>query len=138
MSHASLDTIEPAGPDRVLNSNLGNVGSPGSSNSSGIHSGGSNSAVGTSDSRNGGGGLSFFTSDRHAAVRIRGSGDDGGGFGGGVAPVSLPTVVKRSCDAAFDLPAMKVKRDGEWQTWTYGRYYHDIKAAAKAFIKFGE
>ena len=44
----------------------------------------------------------------------------------------------RACDAAYELPAMRVERDGVWLTWTYGRYYHDIKAAAKAFIKFGK
>jgi hypothetical protein len=34
-------------------------------------------------------------------------------------------------------PALKVKRNGVWQTWTYREYHEDVLTAAKAMIHYG-
>ena len=34
-------------------------------------------------------------------------------------------------------PAMKVKREGSWKTWSYKDYLNDVRTAAKGFIFLG-
>lgn len=34
-------------------------------------------------------------------------------------------------------PALRVKREGEWMTWTWKEYYRDIAAAAKSMLRVG-
>ena len=43
----------------------------------------------------------------------------------------------RACQAASNLPALRVKRKKKWISWTYENYYQDIMTAAKAFIALG-
>ena len=33
--------------------------------------------------------------------------------------------------------ALKVKRNGEWKTWTYERYVREVELAARGFIHVG-
>jgi hypothetical protein len=35
------------------------------------------------------------------------------------APISVPSLLKKCADRSPDKLAMTVKRDGEWQKWTY-------------------
>ena len=34
-------------------------------------------------------------------------------------------------------PALRVKRDGQWKTWTFKEYYLDVAKCAKSLIKVG-
>jgi len=43
--------------------------------------------------------------------------------------------MQNSLNQIPDRPALCVKRDGEWKTWTYKDYNRDVRIAAKAFIK---
>lgn len=52
-------------------------------------------------------------------------------------PISVPTFVKRRCEANAAYRALLVKRAGKWVEWTYKQYYDDIVMAAKAFVKLG-
>ena len=45
----------------------------------------------------------------------------------------LKNVVRR-CSAKT---ALRVKRNGVWQTWTFKEYYRDIAAAAKSMVRIG-
>ena len=70
-----------------------------------------------------------------------------GGFGGfrgleksdSINPTSLVTAIKNVCESpdASELTAFKVKRNGEWKSWSYAEYYRDIKCVARAFIQLG-
>ena len=33
--------------------------------------------------------------------------------------------------------ALGVKRNGEWVTWTYEDYWHDVTRAARGFLRLG-
>ncbi|XP_055353201.1 long-chain-fatty-acid--CoA ligase ACSBG2-like [Paramacrobiotus metropolitanus] len=55
----------------------------------------------------------------------------------GVQPESVPTWFTRIATNNAARPALKVKRDGAWKTWTYQQYHNDVVAAAKAFIHLG-
>ena len=37
----------------------------------------------------------------------------------------------------FQVVALKVKRDGEWKTWTYERYLREVQLVARGFIHIG-
>ena len=71
------------------------------------------------------------TWEREGAVRLRlQSSDD-------IKPESIPTFVKNRCTKAGNRTALCVKKDGQWQKWSYNEYYRDIRQAAKAFIRNG-
>jgi long-chain-fatty-acid--CoA ligase ACSBG len=55
----------------------------------------------------------------------------------GILPESLPTWFTRTVKNNANLPALKVKRNERWMTWTYAQYYDDVRTAAKAFIHLG-
>ena len=57
---------------------------------------------------------------------------------GSITPKSLITLVKEQCEQGGEsLIAFKVKRGGEWVSWTFAEYYRDIECAARAFVKLG-
>ena len=37
----------------------------------------------------------------------------------------------------FQVIALKVKRNGDWKTWTYERYLREVQLAARGFIHVG-
>ena len=37
----------------------------------------------------------------------------------------------------FQVIALKVKRGGDWKTWTYERYLREVQLAARGFIHIG-
>lgn len=55
----------------------------------------------------------------------------------GMVPESLPTWFARTVATHANLPALRVKRNNVWKTWTYQQYFDDVRAAAKAFIYLG-
>ena len=74
------------------------------------------------------------TSDPNGHTKIQISNDEARS----ASPKSLVTVVKEQCEkGGASLTAFKVKRDGEWRSWTFEDYYRDIKCVARAFIKLG-
>ena len=74
------------------------------------------------------------TSDPNGHTKIQVSNDEARS----ASPKSLVTVVKEQCEkGGASLTAFKVKRDGEWRSWTFEDYYRDIKCVARAFIKLG-
>ena len=52
-------------------------------------------------------------------------------------PESIITFFRERCKAGGSHKALSVKRDGQWQHWTYAQYYDDVRTVAKAFIKLG-
>jgi len=60
----------------------------------------------------------------------------------GSGPESLPpvTVAKKflATSSKFSTrPALSVKRDGRWKTWTWQQYHDDVMLASRAFILLG-
>ena len=52
-------------------------------------------------------------------------------------PTTVNAVFKRTSQRLADHPALRVKRNGEWKTWTWQEYYGDVARAAKSLIKLG-
>jgi long-chain-fatty-acid--CoA ligase ACSBG len=52
-------------------------------------------------------------------------------------PISVPDLLIRATKRAPERAAMAVKRNGEWQKWTYTDYLQDVRTAAKGFIALG-
>lgn len=52
-------------------------------------------------------------------------------------PISVPTLLKQAAERAPDRMALAVKRNGEWQKWTYRQYLKDVETVAKGFIALG-
>src|SRR4029453_13540953 len=46
-------------------------------------------------------------------------------------------VLDRTAAAYSDRPALRVKRNGEWQTTTWREYRHQVRLAARGFIALG-
>ena len=53
------------------------------------------------------------------------------------APVSVWSMIQETVRRCPDRPALTVKRNGGWVTWTYRQYEAEIVTVAKAFIKLG-
>lgn len=53
------------------------------------------------------------------------------------APISVPTLLRRSAERSPNNLALAVKRNDVWKKWTYNEYYKESRIAAKAFIKLG-
>lgn len=54
-----------------------------------------------------------------------------------VTPTTVCEVLKRVVRRFPNKPALRVKRDGEWLTWTWKEYYYDVACAAKSMIRVG-
>ncbi|MCL4137763.1 UNVERIFIED_CONTAM: hypothetical protein GTU68_027091 [Idotea baltica] len=54
-----------------------------------------------------------------------------------MTPISVPSLLKRTVDKYPSHIALSVKRDGQWQNFTYTEYYENVRTVAKAFIKLG-
>ncbi|ODN00703.1 Long-chain-fatty-acid--CoA ligase ACSBG2 [Orchesella cincta] len=52
-------------------------------------------------------------------------------------PMSVPSLLQRAAQRAPERMALAVKRNGEWQKWTYKQYLRDVRTAAKGFIALG-
>lgn len=52
-------------------------------------------------------------------------------------PLTVNTFLKKTALKFTDQPALRVKRNGEWRTWTWKDYYADVARGAKALIKLG-
>ncbi|CAG7784884.1 unnamed protein product [Allacma fusca] len=52
-------------------------------------------------------------------------------------PVSVPSLLKQAADRNPDKTALAIKRNGEWQKWSYRQYHNDVRAVAKGFIALG-
>ena len=44
-----------------------------------------------------------------------------------LAPMSVPTMLRRAAEEAPDKMALSVKRKGEWLAWSYKQYYKDSR-----------
>ena len=77
----------------------------------------------------------MFTTDSDGYCQIRLDNNDLDD----IPPISLVTAIKNICEASNSskLIAMKVKRDDKWISWTYAKYYNDIKTVSRAFIQLG-
>ena len=56
-----------------------------------------------------------------------------------IKPLSLVTLIQDTCNSpdTANHTVFKVKRNGEWTSWTYPQYYSDIQCLSRAFIKLG-
>ena len=54
-----------------------------------------------------------------------------------VPPTTVCNALKAVMRKYGGKPALRVKRNGEWVTWTWKEYYRDIAAAAKSMIRVG-
>ena len=54
-----------------------------------------------------------------------------------VPPTSVCEVFKKVVKKYPNKPALRVKRNGEWKTWTFKQYYLDVARGAKSLIKLG-
>ena len=57
-------------------------------------------------------------------------------------PASAPTITfmpafLRTVSKFPNHPALRVKRNGSWVSWTFRQYYNDVTRAAKSMIKLG-
>lgn len=52
-------------------------------------------------------------------------------------PTTVCEVLKRVVKQYPNKPALRVKREGRWLTWTWRDYYRDIAAAAKSMVRVG-
>lgn len=60
-----------------------------------------------------------------------------GGDPGNNEPILVQTLLNSTAEKYPDHIALKVKRHGEWQTWTYQEYRKQVRTVAKAFHKMG-
>ncbi|KAL4238196.1 hypothetical protein ACF0H5_002908 [Mactra antiquata] len=56
---------------------------------------------------------------------------------GAIKPTTVQMMMRKTVQAVPKHLAMAVKRDGQWQKWTYQQYYEQSTMAAKGFIKLG-
>eukprot|EP01135_Chromosphaera_perkinsii_P010621 Nk52_evm21s2192 gene=Nk52_evmTU21s2192 len=54
-----------------------------------------------------------------------------------VEPTTVCKVFTKTCKENPDKAALKVERNGEWECWTWKRYFDETMMAAKSFIKLG-
>lgn len=52
-------------------------------------------------------------------------------------PTTVCEVLKKVVKRLPNKPALRVKRDGSWITWTWRQYYADIASAAKSMVRLG-
>ncbi|XP_037085162.1 long-chain-fatty-acid--CoA ligase ACSBG2-like [Pollicipes pollicipes] len=58
-------------------------------------------------------------------------------FEANTKPVSVPSLLRTTAERWPDRSALCVKRDGRWQSTTFGEYYEQVRTAARAFIQLG-
>lgn len=75
----------------------------------------------------------YTTSKRNGCVKLR---KEEHGLGS-EEPISVPTLLQDAAEAYPEVVALRVKRDGEWSTWTYERYLRDVQLAARGFVHLG-
>ena len=73
----------------------------------------------------------YWTVARDGAVKLR----VGTSQHDKVSPITVHEMFKRTVEKAGDLVALAVKRNDQWQKWTYSQYMEDCRAVAKGFIK---
>ncbi len=54
-----------------------------------------------------------------------------------VPPMTVCEAFKRVCKKYAFKPALRVKRNGEWMTWTFKDYYTDVTKGAKSLVRLG-
>lgn len=54
-----------------------------------------------------------------------------------VPPTCVCEVFKKVVKKYPSKPALRVKRNGEWITWTFKQYYMDVAKGAKSMIRLG-
>ena len=54
-----------------------------------------------------------------------------------VPPTNVCEVFKKVVKKYPSKPALRVKRNGEWVTWTFKQYYLDVARGAKSMIRLG-
>jgi long-chain-fatty-acid--CoA ligase ACSBG len=54
-----------------------------------------------------------------------------------IPPVTVNDAFKSTVDKFPNRPALKVKRNNKWITWTYEEYHKDVTKAAKSMMKLG-
>lgn len=54
-----------------------------------------------------------------------------------VPPATVCDVLKKTVRRFPNKPALRVKRNREWVTWTFKEYYSDIAHAAKSMVRVG-
>ena len=54
-----------------------------------------------------------------------------------VPPTNVCEVFKKVVKKYPSKPALRVKRNGEWVTWTFRQYYLDVARGAKSMIRLG-
>ena len=54
-----------------------------------------------------------------------------------IPPVTVIEAFKQTVSKFGHRPALKVKRNDIWVTWTYNQYFNDVEKAAKSMIKLG-
>ena len=75
----------------------------------------------------------YWTVARDGAVKLR----VGTSEYDKVSPITVHEMFKRTVEKAGDLVALGVKRNDQWQKWTYSQYMEDCRTVAKGFIKLG-
>jgi len=75
----------------------------------------------------------YTTTKRNGCVKLR---KEESGLGS-EEPISVPTLLQDAASAYPDVVALKVKRDGDWKTWTYERYLREVQLVARGFIHIG-
>lgn len=76
----------------------------------------------------------IYSWDARGAVRIN---PRGPGKVENRPPISVPSLLRKCAERSPNRLAMRVKRNGDWQTWTYKEYLNDVRTCAKAFIALG-
>ena len=73
----------------------------------------------------------FWTVERDGAVKLR----VGTTEHDSETPITVHELFRRTVEGAGDHFALAVKRNNQWQKWTYAEYMRDCRIAAKGFIK---
>ena len=75
------------------------------------------------------------TTDPEGCVKIRDHFDETLEY---LPPISVISMFRNTVVNHGERNALRVKRNGIWQEWTYKMYWNEAKIVAKAFIKLGE
>ena len=55
-----------------------------------------------------------------------------------LAPISVPTLLRRTVERSPDSPALRCREEGGGQVdWTYSQYYQEVETVARAWISLG-
>ena len=73
----------------------------------------------------------YWTTARDGAVKLR----VGTSEHDKSSPITVYEMFKRTVEKTGNSVALAVKRDDQWQKWTYSQYMEDCRTVAKGFIK---